>query len=329
MNTQKKTLVIGGAGFIGSHLTTQLHARGIPVRVLGRRPDVGVTEWEYLAGDFCDRATLHAALRDVDVVYHLAVTTVPGDANSRILYDANTNLMGTLQLIEMAADAGVRRFIFVSSGGTVYGPVTDNRPISEQHPTNPISAHAISKLAVEKYLEVYRRHTGMEYRIARGGNPYGEGQALHKRQGFVGTALDRIARNEEVVVWGDGSVVRDFFYVGDFAAALLAMRDDDALPRLYNIGSGEGYSLRQVIGLMEQVIGRKINVRYESGRIVDLPWNVLDVSRSREHLGWRAQTSLRTGLARTWAHIARSMELLPLPSTVSIESVPSTAITSD
>lgn len=298
-------LVTGGTGFIGRHLVIELLAKGYQVRVLTRTPPSQETvhhDAEYILGDFTRPDEVRVAVEGVDAVFHLAITTTPGNSNNLILFDAESNLIGSLQLIQAAANAGVRRFVFVSSGGSVYGP-SDLPMIPETHPTEPISAHGISKLAVEKYLEIFHRAYGLEYRVARGGNPFGEWQDPKRGQGFISSALWRIALNQPLTIWGDGSVVRDFFYVRDFVIALLLMLDDQSAHRIYNVGSGQGISLSQLVPMLESVTGRRIEVHYEPGRAADVAHNCLDVSRIQKNLGWSAETSLLTGIGRTWRWI--------------------------
>lgn len=298
----QKILIIGGSGFIGKHLVAKLATEGHQVRVFSRHATPnGYAKYgvQYMAGDFLSMNQLQPALADVETIYHLAVTTVPGSSNEQILYDAQTNLIGTLHLLQAATDCGVKRFIFVSSGGTVYGP-TPNEPINEEFPTEPISAHAVSKLAIEKYLEIYRRTSGLEYRVARAANPYGKWQNPDKGQGFVGRVLGQMAREEEIVIWGDGSVVRDFFHVGDLVDALYLMLDDDGPYRIYNVGSGAGKSLREVLELLQSITGQLANITYEAARPADVPYNSLDVTRIKESLGWQPKTKFDAGVAETW-----------------------------
>jgi UDP-glucose 4-epimerase len=329
----QKILIIGGTGFIGKHLVAKLATEGHQVRVFSRHARAnGYAKYgvEYMAGDFLSLEQLQPALADVQTIYHLAVTTVPGSSNEKILYDAQTNLMGTLHLLEAAAESRVKRFIFVSSGGSVYGP-TPNEPINEEYPTAPISAHAVSKLAIEKYLEIYRRTYGLEYRVARAGNPYGKWQNPDKGQGFVGRVLGQMAREangsrtaeEQIVIWGDGSVVRDFFYVGDLVEALCLMRDDDGPYRLYNVGSGRGKSLREIIELLQSITGQMANIKYEAARPADVPYNSLDVTRIKESLGWQPKTNFHVGVADTWRWMREYVTKQALTPTACAHGLPS------
>lgn len=322
-----RILVTGGAGFIGRHLVARLVEAGKPVRVLSRsarrRSDGAV---EYLPGDFSVARDAETALDGVEVVYHLATTTTPGSANARILEDARINLLGSLGLISAAAEAGIRRFLFVSSGGSVYGPgprraageapahsrplreddapEAQPRPLREDDATEPIAAHGVAKLAIEKYLHVFHAAAGMECRVARGANPFGEGQDPGRGQGFVPYALRQLARNEPVTIWGDGSVVRDFFYVGDFVEALFLLLDDGGPHEVYNVGGGRGRSLLEMLSILESVTGRRAVVRLEPGRPVDVPYNCLDISRIREALRWEPKVPVEEGVARTWAWVS-------------------------
>ena len=300
----RKVLVTGGTGFMGQHLVKKLLAEDCFVYLLtrqaGRFADNG--RIAYITGDFTQPQAFATILPAVDAIYHLAVTTIPGNANEKVIYDAHSNLLGSLALIEQAAQAGVRRFIFTSSGGSVYGP-NGGYPISENHPTDPISAHGVSKLAIEKYLEIYRRLYGLEYRVARAANPYGIGQDPDRGQGFVAYGLGRLAADQPIVVWGDGSVVRDYVYVTDTIAALWLMLDDAGPHTVYNLGSGQGHSINEMIEVLSEVTGQKASVEYVDGRPADVPYNCLDISRIRQGLDWQPTTLLHQGVSQTWRWI--------------------------
>jgi UDP-glucose 4-epimerase len=184
----------------------------------------------------------------------------------------------------------------------VYG--TPQRiPISEDHPTDPISSYGITKLTIEKYLKLYRELHGLEYCVLRLANPYGEGQRTDRGQGAVAVFLDRVAGGMPIEIWGDGSVVRDYIYVGDVVEAMTAAAFGDAPSRLYNIGSGQGTSLLELVDAIGAVTGRKPSIDFKPSRPFDVPASVLDISRARRELGWQPRTTLGEGLRRTfeWA----------------------------
>ena len=211
-----KCLVLGGGGFLGSHLSEALLAQGHAVRIFDR-PNLTrfktfstgeAVQW--VEGDFVNRAHLAEAVCGCDVIYHMVSTTLPRSSNENPAYDVESNVVGTLHLLEAARANRIKQTIFVSSGGTVYG-VPQQVPIKESHPTDPICSYGISKLAIEKFLHLFQTLYGMEYCILRLANPFGERQRLATAQGAVAVFLAKALRNEEIEIWGDGSVVRDYF----------------------------------------------------------------------------------------------------------------------
>lgn len=298
-----KCALIGGAGFIGLHLAERLLAAGHAVRVFdlrdGETPRHRDIEW--IRGDFLDPGSLRGAVAGCDALFHLAWTTLPKSSNDDPAADVGTNVVGTLRLLD--AWRGNRgKFVFISSGGTVYG-VPRSVPIAEDHPTQPISSYGITKLTIEKYLELYRVLHGLDYCALRLANPFGERQRVETGQGAVTAFLHRARRGEPVEIWGDGRVVRDYIYIGDIADALVRVLDYRGTRRILNIGSGIGRDLNQVAAAIEAVTGRTLERRYLPGRGFDVPANVLDVSLARAELGWRPATSFEEGLARTLASL--------------------------
>lgn len=299
-------LVLGGAGFIGSHLAEALLQAGHRVRIfdrphLDRLPGfLQRGEFEVFTGDFLNPRALSPALEGSEIVFHLVSTTLPKTSNDNPMYDVESNVMGSLRLLELCRQQRVRKVVFASSGGTVYG-VPRSVPIDESHPTDPTCSYGIHKLAIEKYLQLNHRLHGLDYCVVRPANLYGPRQRLDIAQGAVAVFLDRAMRGQPIQVWGDGSVVRDYLYVGDAAEALLKAAAFEGEPRLFNIGSGVGTSLMQLIQEIEALLGRPVPVEYSPARPLDVPANVLDASLARRHLGWAPRTSLADGLRRTHA----------------------------
>jgi UDP-glucose 4-epimerase len=188
----------------------------------------------------------------------------------------------------------------MSSGGTVYG-VPKTRSIPETHPTDPLCSYGITKLMTEKYLALFHHERGLDYRVLRPGNAYGERQPLHRHQGAVGVFLSQLAAGQPIEIWGDGQVVRDYVYAGDIAEALVraaTVRDDSA--RVFNIGSGAGTSLLELVEEMRHVTGVKPTVIMRPSRSFDIPANVLDIALAKKVLGWTPAVPLRDGLCRAW-----------------------------
>jgi UDP-glucose 4-epimerase len=304
-------LVLGGAGFIGSHLAEALAREGHQVKVfdrphVDRLPLFSRQGLEIFTGDFLNPQALTPALRGTEVVYHLVSTTLPKTSNDNPLYDIESNVLGSLRLLALCREHGVRKVVFVSSGGTVYG-LPRAVPLDEGHPTEPICSYGIHKLAVEKYLHLAHRLHGLDYCILRPANLYGPRQRLDIAQGAVAVFLDRALRDQPIQIWGDGSVVRDYVYVSDAVEAIIQAARFEGEPRIFNLGSGVGASLNQLIGEIRNLLGRPVRVEYTEARAVDVPVSVLDCTLARRHLGWSARTSLAEGLKRTceWLRAAQ------------------------
>ncbi|EEW24561.1 NAD-dependent epimerase/dehydratase family protein [Rhodobacter ferrooxidans] len=300
------TLVIGGSGFIGSHLVDELLAAGHRVRVFDRSPErfraasAGV---DLVQGDLGDTALLAEALSDVGQVFHLVSTTVPATSNLDPAADIRGNLINTVRLLELMRAAKVRRMVYLSSGGTVYGiPQTD--PVAETHRLQPISSYGIVKVAVENYLMMEAYLHGLEPVILRASNPYGPRQGHGGVQGVIGTFLWKIAQGDPIQIWGDGSVVRDFIHVRDLAQ-LCVLAAETGIVGTFNAGSGAGHSIAEVVDTIAAVTGRKIVPLRKEGRGFDVPRVVLDISAIRATTGWAPTIPLQDGIAETWAWVCR------------------------
>jgi len=202
-------------------------------------------------------------------------------------------------LLERARRERIKNIVFVSSGGTVYGrPV--RIPIDEDHPTEPLVSYGVVKLAVEKYLGLYHHLHGLSYRVVRLSNPYGPRQRAGGAQGAATVFLARVHGGKPIEIWGDGGVIRDYVFVSDAVDGILAAHEHAGTSGTYNIGSGSGTSLKDLVAAIQEVTKRKIDVRYTPGRAFDVPANVLDITRAKKELGWSPRTTLHEGLRRTW-----------------------------
>ena len=303
-----RCLVIGGRGFIGSHLVDSLLARGYRVRCFDRPNLVSLSDklvanenFELFEGDLVSESDVIKALADCEVCFHLACTTLPNSSNLDPVFDVESNVLGTIRLLTHAKDLRLKKVVFVSSGGTVYG-IPKELPIPESHPTDPTCSYGISKLVIEKYLNLFRQLHQLNYIVLRISNPYGERQRTVASQGVVAVFLGKILRGEVVDIWGDGSVVRDYVHIDDVVSAFLASLESEIQQGVFNIGSGRGMSLNEVIDTIERVTGRTAVRRYLPSRSFDIPISVLCVEKARIELGWSAQIEFEDGLRRfsTW-----------------------------
>ena len=300
-----RCLVLGGAGFIGSHIVDALVIRGHSVRVFdlphisteNLRRSIG--RIEITGGDFNNISDISNALDGMDVVIHLAGSTLPGPSNKNPVYDVETTVIGTLNLLEKAIQKGIRKVVFASSGGTVYG-IPGTLPIPETHPTAPLCSYGITKLTVEKYLELFHHLHGLEYTVLRIANPYGERQRINNVQGAIAVFLGKILTNRTITIWGDGSVARDYFHISDLVAAFLTVIEQDTQERVYNIGSGNATSLKEILSVIKRVTGKALAVEYTPARKLDVPVNCLHIGRAKRNLHWHPEISLEDGIDKTW-----------------------------
>jgi UDP-glucose 4-epimerase len=288
-----------GAGFIGLNLVERLLADGADVRVLDHHPApphlAARTTW--VCGQFADAEDLHRTLDGVEVAYHLVSTTVPGDDHVGLMRELADNVSATMRFLQVCSETGVGRVIFASSS-SVYG-LQREMPIAERAETTPISAHGIHKLTLEKYLLLNRFTEDADIRIVRLSNPYGPGQRLHGRQGFVAIAIGCLLGGEPLLLRGAGSPIRDFIYITDVCDALVAVAAAESPPPVVNIGTGVPYSLSAILELLRELTGRTVSTIEGPLRKADIPESILDISLATRELGFIPRVSMRDGLART------------------------------
>jgi UDP-glucose 4-epimerase len=303
-----KITVFGGGGFIGSAIADELLREGHELRIFERprvppyRQFATQEKVEWIGGDLGSSADIANAVDGMDAVVHLVSTTLPKSSNDDPVYDVQSNLVASLGLLDAMVAHGVRRIVFISSGGTVYGNPA-YLPIDENHPTNPRVSYGIVKLAIEKYLLVYQQRHDIRSIILRVSNPYGERQRVETAQGAVAVFLNRALQSLPLEIWGDGSATRDYLYVGDVAKAFARALAYDGPSSIFNISSGVGTSVNDLIAMLEQTLDQALRREYVAGRDFDVPASVLDNSLARRELVWEPIVSLQEGLTRTaqWA----------------------------
>lgn len=299
-------LVIGGGGFIGSHLVRALNnSKRRNVVVLGRskKPRFVLDEdVRYIQFNLMNVDALGALLDESDEVIDLAYSTVPKTSFDDPVHDVVSNLPFNVTVLKMASERKLRRFLFVSSGGTVYGNA-NYLPIDESHPTNPVSPYGITKLAVEKYGLMYHRLHGLPLIVVRPSNPYGPNQYGGLGQGFVATALHQALSRRPVRMFGERGTIRDYIYVQDLAAGIVAALEHGEVGAAYNIGSCQGLDNRQILDAIEKCICKdrlSLDVEVKPSRPFDVAANVLSSARLTYASGWRPEIGFEEGLEKTW-----------------------------
>ena len=292
-----RILVLGGNGFIGTNLVQRLTADGHSIRVYDRssikvrKQNANV---EYKHGVLNDIASVTQALHDIDIVFHLISSSLPSTSNISPMDDIKNNLEDSVSLFECMKKMSIKKIVYISSGGTIYGE-SKYELINEDHPLNPNCSYGIVKLAVEKYLMMYARLYEFDPVILRASNPYGPWQGKIGLQGLITTVLTKVINEEPLEIWGDGEVIRDYLYIADLIEACICALKSEA-SGVFNIGSGVGYSINQVIKLVEEVTSENIEVKYTESRIVDLKKVVLDISKAKKYLIWEPKTNIKEGL---------------------------------
>jgi len=300
----KTCLVLGAGGFIGWNHIQRLRSDGAAIIALDIRPapEDCPADVEWVEAGLNDRDILADLVKRADTVFHLAASSTPASANADPAGDVENSVLPALGLLDMLTESSAR-LVFVSSGGTVYGPEAEV-PTPETAQTDPINAYGVGKLAIEKYIAINRRQRDLDAIVLRVANPYGPFQNPMRGQGAIAAFLYRALNEEAIEIWGTGEVIRDYVYIGDVAAALSAAATYDGSHTLFNIGGGGGLSLNDIVKRIEPLFSEPLRIERKPGRALDVPASILDISRASEHLNWRPETHIDTGLGVTldWLH---------------------------
>lgn len=294
-------LVTGGSGFLGHNLILQLCRAGHNVTCLDRFEANFLREnnVRFIAGDMSEKNLVNQSLDGIDAVIHMACTILPQMSNVDPYFDLVTNVGSTIQLLDACVQHKVGKMIFLSSGGTVYGKLQEI-PVKETASTNPTCSYGITKLAIEKYLRLYHQLHGLRTHAIRLANPYGRFQRVKSVQGVIPVFCYNALTDQEIQIWGDGTVQRDFIYIDDAVGAIMKLLDynGDDLPEM-NVGSGRAFSLNELLDGIRTILGKEIKVKYMPKRDFDVPVSLLDISRAEKYLNWKPQYSLMEGLEKT------------------------------
>jgi UDP-glucose 4-epimerase len=293
-----KRISILGVGFIGKNLLNSYLNNNYLIKVLDLSPcpEMLHNKVEWIQGSFGNSANLLSAIKGSDVVFHLISSTVPGDdvtENEEIL----NNVVQTLNLLRICVQENVQRIVFISSA-SVYG-IQHKLPIFETASTDPISSHGVHKLTIEKYLLLYKYKYSLNCKIMRLSNPYGFGQDVFGRQGLVSIGIGKILTDDAITIMGDGTAIRDFIYIDDVIRACHMLAETDTEEVVFNIGSGKGIRINDVINEFQYLTKKPLNTHYIGGRKNDISASVLDVQKAKKILGFQTNTSFKDGLRRT------------------------------
>ncbi len=304
-----RILVTGASGFLGQNIVPVLVAAGHHVLAMTRDTSSPLAHSDAVERIVADLNRPDEQLRSViaacDGIIHLAADTTPRSSAGSILADAQGSLLPTLNLLDLIqSNPGPKLFVYASSGGTVYGhPQTS--PIEESHPTLPTSPYGVGKLTCEHMIRLVAESRGLRHVILRISNPYGPHQHARRKQGVIGAWIKAALADDTVEMWGDGSVIRDYIYVQDVAAAFLSVLENPPPSDIYNLGSGKGATLLEIARLIELNLGRPLKIERKPMSSYDVGVNILCVKKLCAAIHWSAATSLPTGIASTITWMAR------------------------
>ncbi len=304
-------IIFGAAGFIGTNLALKLiKNENINLRLVDVDKDYFVDELKsisnikFIISDFDKNTNFDEMLENQDVVYHLVSNVVPASSGVDVYHEIESNVGVTAKLLDACVRCNVKKVVFISSGGTVYGRKVIC-PIKETADTNPITSYGIQKLAIEKLLYFYNYKFGLDYRVIRLANPYGDYQRPNGVLGVIVNFVYKALKKEPITIYGDGSAIRDYIYINDAIEAILKIGAYEGKEKVFNLGSGIGTSIKEVLEVLEKVLGEKLNVIYTQSRAFDVPINYLDMKRYENEVGITNFMSLEDGINKTINYVKK------------------------
>lgn len=304
----KHHVILGGNGFIARHVALRLLHAGDSVTLVSRHTDESNLPQSLQKNCHFVATELGAADWDglvarADIVHHYAWSSIPASANANPSGDLQANVYPTINLLDALRRRGGGRVIFTSSGGTVYGKV-GQVPVPEEHSLAPISAYGAGKVTAEVFLGLYRSLYNIDCRIARIANAYGAGQNPQRGLGAVTTFLHNSLDHKPITIWGNGEIVRDYIHVSDISELLVLLANaQQGNEFIFNVGSGVGTSLNEIVLEIEKNLKQTLTVNRTSHRSFDIPVNILSIERAKQIFGWHPRLSFSQGLALTLSDI--------------------------
>jgi len=301
-----KILVTGGCGFIGSHVVDAYLDLGHSVVVIDDLSTGNIKNLNPKANfykeDICNKTIARIFKKEkFDIINHHAAQINVRKSVNDPLYDARVNIIGSLNLLNLSTQNRIKRFIFASSGGAVYGE-PERFPITEDFPLDPLSPYAVSKIATEKYLITFTRTHKFDYVILRYSNVYGPRQISKSEAGVVSIFINQILNKKKCIIFGDGNQVRDYVYVSDVVEAnVLAL---DSKSSIFNIGTGIATSVNDLIKILSEITKSEVPYEHTAPRPGEVYKNVLDCSKVQSIINWRPNTQLLQGISKTFEYFS-------------------------
>jgi UDP-glucose 4-epimerase len=295
----QRFVITGANGFIGSNIITKLSENPQnKILSLDIRENQSLPEnIERVVGDFSDEKLLKSILEKNDNIIHLACPTVPATSEKYLEIDINTNILGSIKLMQVATEKQCKQLIFFSSGGTVYGN-QGKLPIDENTYPKPENLHGTMKYTIENYLRTFNKLHNLNYLIIRPSNPYGFIGERNKNQGIIDVFLKKIKNNEELTIWGKGDIIRDYIHINDLVECVSLLLKNNINNEIINIGTGVGTSINELLNLIKNISKNELNIKYLDKRSFDLKYNVLNIEKAKKLINWQPKISLKDGITK-------------------------------
>lgn len=302
----KKILLIGGSGFIGFNIAKSLLVKGYSVFILElASSDISMFEpipinLKIIYGSLSDYDLINDIIveNSIETVVHLASTLIPSSSFESYESEFDYIIKPTIKLLKLFSELNIK-FVYFSSGGTVYGK--GSIPFLESHATLPISYYGQSKIIIEESIKFENRLSGLKFCIVRPSNPYGIGQKINGKQGLIAASIGHILKGEKISVWGDGEVIRDYIHIDDLVHGFTKILEKEDCNEIYNIGSGIGYSINEIITVLRKCVVKDFEVEYLEARKVDVPTLILNVDKFDSILS-RTKISIEKGIEEFYIH---------------------------
>ena len=301
-----RLLILGGSGFIGSNLIASLLSSGHLVSNFDRpgtspkQFDIN-SNYRFVPGSITDNSHLRNVFNQepFDCIVHLVSSLIPSSDYDEFFADREINLTAGYEIVKNMMSNGCRKIIYFSSGGTIYGK--NGKDINtELDPLCPLNYYGYSKLAMEEFYRLSSRIHAINHIIIRPSNPYGSGQNLFGKQGLITVALGRILQNKPIEIWGDGNVVRDYIHIQDLSKAIISLIESNVENQVFNIGSGQGHSVNDIIQIIQDVTGKNAGIEFKPSRPVDIPVNILSIDKLKAATNWGPSINLKEGIILLW-----------------------------
>lgn len=304
----KNIAIIGGHGFIGRNFCEFFLHLGFNISLIGKNSgnQIFPNSVSSISLEMQDTKALLQSVQDADVVIWLASSLIPGAHESSLELDFETNIKPLIAFLEKAHNTVLKKFIYLSSGGTVYGESTEHLPFAENHPKTPISEYGLSKLVTESYIEFITKSSSFESFILRPSNVYGKYQNLTKPQGIIGFAFKSLINKTAIDLHDNGKVIRDFVFVSDVAEAVLKCIDAEfyiSTTHIFNVGNGKPFTIKEMIDKIGKVAEMEVSVIPKSPRKFDCEYNVLSIKKIKNQLSWEPKIEVDEGLKEVWEWI--------------------------